>query len=88
MATLTTNQKARIVATDGVGNVVNPAGAIVTSSDPAVLGISESGGWWAVGLTPGESTVTFTSTDGRSGTLAVTVSLEPLTVTLGDPEPR
>jgi hypothetical protein len=60
----------------------------IASTDPAIASIAPfDGEYWVVGQAPGSTTVT-ASYAGRSGSLEVTVSAEPLVLTLGPAEPK
>lgn len=85
MADLNTNQKARINAATPAGTTIPNENATVTSSNPSVASIAESGGWWLVAQGAGSGNVTFTAADGRTGVVPFSVELEPLVITLGEP---
>jgi len=85
MADLTNAQRAQLFIGGSDVNADTPG---VASTDPtvaAVVGIA--GKFWIVGEAAGSTTIT-ASFLGRSGSLDVTVSSEPLVLTLGAPEPK
>lgn len=88
MSDLTTAQRAPIL----VDGSALPSGNSVTSSDsavvtPANVTTPEGSKVYAVANAPGTAVITVT-VGGRSGTLAVSVTEAPLTITLGAPEPK
>lgn len=84
MAELTTAQKAPIYAD---GELMNPDDGECESSDDTILSVGTAPGhWFAYGESAGDATITVTR-NGRTGTLTVTVTEQPIVVTLGTPEP-
>ena len=89
MAALNTQQKAPVAITDFVGQPV-PAVGIVVALDPPTGVLSwgaPDGVLWLTAIAPGTCTVTVTKA-GSTGSLDVTVTAAPLTLTLGTPEPK
>lgn len=93
MAALNTQQKAVVEIADFYGNVVPASGATITLDPPtgvitsALVGNFDAARFWLTAVAPGSCTVTI-SKGGSSGTLAVEVEAAPLTITLGEPQPR
>jgi hypothetical protein len=91
MAALTTSQRAPLIITTENGTVV-PTGEHQLSFDPTgIVGITNEGGAegtnYVVANVPGTTTLTATY-QGQVGTLEITVTAAPLTVELGEPEPK
>jgi len=86
MATLSNAQKAPLFI-DGEQWPANSPGVI--SSDPAIasVGAGTDGVFFVFGEAAGEATISVSS-QGRIGSLAITVTPEPWEVTLGTPEPK
>ena len=89
MAALNTQQKAPVIITDFIGQPV-PASGLVVALDPPTGVVSwgaPDGVLWLTAIAAGACTVTVTKA-GSTGTLEVTVTAAPLTLTLGTPEPK
>lgn len=85
MADLTNAQRAALLIG---GSQVNGDTPGIASSDPAIATVEAvAGKFYVVGQAPGSTTIT-ASFGGRSGSLEVAVSSEPLVLTLGTPEPK
>jgi len=86
---LNTQQKAPLNVTDFIGQPVSATGALITLDPPT--GVLSSGNingvYWLTAIAPGVCTVTVTKA-GSIGSLDVTVTAAPLTLTLGTPEPK
>jgi hypothetical protein len=91
MAALTTAEKAPLLVETSTGVPVNPGNRTYTIPEGAPFHIQNVGGGegsdYVVADFPGSETV-LVSFDGQSGSLEVTVSAAPLTVTLGPVEPK
>lgn len=85
MATLTTAQKAPLVVTDANGNEIDANHRLVTVEGTAVA--VDNSGIYVYGQEAGTANITVTSA-GQVGTLEVTVTPAPLSVTLGPVEPK
>lgn len=85
MADLTNAQRALLLIG---GDAVLDGTPGLASSDPAIATLSViNGSFYVVGVAPGTATIT-AAYNGRSGSLDVSVSAEPLVLTLGTPEPK
>lgn len=91
MAALTTAEKAPLLVETSTGVTVTPGARTYTIPEGAPFHIQNVGGGegsdFVVADAPGSETI-LVSFDGQSGSLEVTVSAAPLTVTLGTPEPK
>ena len=85
MATLTTSQKAPLIVADENGTDIDANHRLSTVEGTAVT--LDSAGVYVYGQEPGIATITVTSA-GQTGTLEVTVTPAPLTVTLGPVEAK
>lgn len=81
--TLTTAQKAPVLVDNaGIGSDYT-----VTSSDEAILAVLGGDPQYVAGETAGDATITVTK-GARTGVIDVTVTDEPLAVSLGAPSPK
>ena len=88
MATLNTQQKAPVYITDFLGQPVNPTGSLITVEPGGVASWGLGDGFiWLTANAVGECVLTV-SKAGSTGTLDVSVTAAPLTLTLGVPEPK
>lgn len=93
MAMLNTQQKAEVAITDFYGDVVPASGATITLDPPtgvltsALVGNFDAARYWLTAVAPGSCTVTI-SKGGSTGTLVVDVEAAPLTLALGEPQPK
>ena len=85
MATLTTSQKAPLVVADENGTDIDANHRAVTVEGTAV--ILDNAGVYVYAQEPGTANITVTSA-GQVGSLEVTVTPAPLSVTLGPVEPK
>jgi hypothetical protein len=87
--TLNTAQKAPVVVTDFYDNLVDTSGSQLTAAPSGVVTATHvAGTWWVYAAGPGTATLTLTKAGTSGGTLEVTVTSAPLTLTLGTPEPK
>jgi hypothetical protein len=85
VADLTNAQRAQLFIG---GEPVDSSTPGIASSDTAVATVQGVGSlFYIVGQAPGTATIT-AAYEGRSGSLDVSVSAEPLVLTLGAPEPK
>lgn len=89
MAALNTQQKAAVIIKDFYGTELSSLGATTTlSPEEGVLSAKNVNNVITLtAVAPGDCTVTVTKA-GSTGTLDVTVTAAPLTLTLGTPEPK
>lgn len=91
MAALTNAEKAPLLVSTASGGTVQPNQRTYTLSEGAPFHIQNVGGGngqdYVIADTAGTGTI-LVAFDGQSGSLEVTVSMAPLTVTLGPVEPK
>jgi hypothetical protein len=93
VATLNTQQKAPVEIKDFHGEVEPASGATITLDPPAgvvtsaLVGNFDAARFWLTAVAPGSCTVTVAK-GGSTGTLVVDVEAAPLTLALGDPQPK
>lgn len=91
MATLTNAEKAPLLVETSTGTPVSPNQRTYTLPEGAPFHIANQGGGngidYVVADSAGSGTI-LVAFDGQSGSLEVTVTVAPLTVTLGPVEPK